>query len=263
MYVNKSMALCNTEQQSEVTAKLWKRSFCWSLLHFSCLTSDAEEQLPAAVQHQQLRPGRAGPTGLRHRFQHLRPACQLPTGPGPHPNASSRCDTHTYTDKRVKYDNYVSLSLKIADADLQVVLSLQRRRRAARRFPCRASSGRSCRRRVRRGSTGAWRQTSSRSSPPSASATWCTSGWRRSSEWRRAETPSRDAAEITNWNVTCDHHHHHHHPCPPAQTPPRPSPPAPPLSPLLLVPRLNVRESRGPLAPLGFVESPHSVNASW
>lgn len=186
------MTLCNTGQQSDIIAKLWKRTFCWSLLHFSCLSSDAEEQLPAAVQHQQLRPRRAGPVGLRHRFQHLRSACQLPAGPGPHPYASTRCDTHTRTQTKGwnMTTAYHRTSLKIADTDPEVVLSLQRRRKAARRFLCRASSGRSCRRRARRGSTGAWRQTSSRSSPPSASATWCTSSWRRSSEWRRAETPS-------------------------------------------------------------------------
>lgn len=54
------------------------------------------------------------------------------------------------------------------------------------------SSNRSCRPRARWGSTEAWLPTSSKSSPPSASATWCTSSWRRSWEWPRAESQSHD-----------------------------------------------------------------------
>lgn len=62
-------------------------------------------------------------------------------------------------------------------------------------------SGRSCRPRARRGSTEAWRLTSSRSSPPSASAMWFTSSWRCSWGWRRAEIQSHDFQRL---NATSD-----------------------------------------------------------
>ena len=54
------------------------------------LPSDAEEQLPAAIRHQQHWPRRGCPAGLRHGVQHLRSACQLSSGSGSHPHASTR-----------------------------------------------------------------------------------------------------------------------------------------------------------------------------
>lgn len=53
-------------------------------------SSDAEEPLPAAVRHQRHRAQRVRPAGLWHRFQHLRPARQLPSGSDPNPHASAR-----------------------------------------------------------------------------------------------------------------------------------------------------------------------------
>lgn len=54
------------------------------------LPADAEEHLPPAARHQQCRPGRPGPAGVRHRIQHLRAARELPAGSDPDPYAGTR-----------------------------------------------------------------------------------------------------------------------------------------------------------------------------